>query len=129
MVFFGTSFFVLEIYTFLYCANEGSDDVVDRSTNAITRIFLIYLKFNISPVCLLVLGICVRLTNTCVPLNPKQGLLASRSSALNLLNSRMNSSEPYTFETLAVSKPQENVVQVELNRPEKRNAMNKTFWR
>ena len=81
------------------------------------------------PVCFLVLGICVRLTNTCVQLKPKQGLLASRSSALNLLNSRMNSSEPYTFETLAVSKPQEHVVQVELNRPEKRNAMNKTFWR
>ena len=96
---------------------------------AITGVFLIYLKFNVSPVCLLVLGICVRLTNTCVPLKPKQGFLASRSSALNLLNSRMNSSEPYTFETLAVSKPQEHVVQVELNRPEKRNAMNKTFWR
>lgn len=76
-----------------------------------------------------VLGICVRLSNTCVQLKPKQGLLASQSSALNLLNSRMNSSEPYTFETLAVSKPQEHVVQVELNRPEKRNAMNKTFWR
>ena len=25
-------FFVLEIFTFLYYANEGSDDVIDRST-------------------------------------------------------------------------------------------------
>ncbi|KAJ7357768.1 Putative enoyl CoA hydratase [Desmophyllum pertusum] len=67
-----------------------------------------------------VLGICVRLANTCPSLKPKQALLAS---------SRMNSTGSYTFETLAVSKPQEHVVQVELNRPEKRNAMNKTFWR
>ena len=29
---FGISFFVLEIFTFLYYANEGSDDVIDRST-------------------------------------------------------------------------------------------------
>ena len=27
---FGISFFVLEIFTFLYYANEGSDDVIDR---------------------------------------------------------------------------------------------------
>ena len=30
--FFGISFFVLEIFRFLYYANEGSDDVIDRST-------------------------------------------------------------------------------------------------
>ena len=29
---FGISFFVLEIFTFLCYANEGSDDVIDRST-------------------------------------------------------------------------------------------------
>ena len=32
---FGISFFVLEIFTFLYYANEGSDDVIDRSTKTI----------------------------------------------------------------------------------------------
>ena len=29
---FGISFFVLEIFTFLYYANEESDDVIGRST-------------------------------------------------------------------------------------------------
>ena len=28
-------FFVLEIFTFLYYANEGRDDVIDRSTKAV----------------------------------------------------------------------------------------------
>ena len=32
---FGISFFVLEIFTFLYYANEESDDVTDRSTKMI----------------------------------------------------------------------------------------------
>jgi len=41
----------------------------------------------------------------------------------------MNSTGSYSFETLAVSKPHEHVIHVELNRPEKRNAMNKAFWR
>ena len=36
-------FFVLEIFTFLYYANEGSDDVIDRSTKTIK-----YLIKNIS---------------------------------------------------------------------------------
>ncbi|XP_013416113.1 delta(3,5)-Delta(2,4)-dienoyl-CoA isomerase, mitochondrial [Lingula anatina] len=35
----------------------------------------------------------------------------------------------YSFETLKVTKPREYVLQVELNRPEKRNAMNAAFWR
>ena len=34
---FGISFFVLEILTFLYYANEGSDDVIDRSTRTVQR--------------------------------------------------------------------------------------------
>ena len=34
---FAISFFVLEIFTFLYYANEGSDDVVDRSTKTVQR--------------------------------------------------------------------------------------------
>ena len=32
---FGISFFVLEIFRVLYYANEGSDDVIDRSTKTI----------------------------------------------------------------------------------------------
>jgi len=35
----------------------------------------------------------------------------------------------YKFETLAVTEPSQFVYHVEINRPEKRNAMNKTFWR
>lgn len=33
------------------------------------------------------------------------------------------------YETLVLSSPEEHVVQVEFNRPEKRNAMNKTFFK
>ena len=33
------------------------------------------------------------------------------------------------YETLLLSRPKDNVIQVELNRPDKRNAMNKSFWR
>uniref|UniRef100_A0A3P9MNC3 Enoyl CoA hydratase 1, peroxisomal n=1 Tax=Oryzias latipes TaxID=8090 RepID=A0A3P9MNC3_ORYLA len=36
---------------------------------------------------------------------------------------------PAPFTTLAVSRPTEAVTHVELHRPEKRNAMNKAFWR
>ena len=32
---FGISSFVFEIFTFLYYANEGSDDVIDRSTKTV----------------------------------------------------------------------------------------------
>ncbi|XP_077336470.1 delta(3,5)-Delta(2,4)-dienoyl-CoA isomerase, mitochondrial isoform X2 [Lithobates pipiens] len=35
----------------------------------------------------------------------------------------------YDYETLKVTTPKENIFHVELNRPEKRNAMNKAFWR
>eukprot|EP00058_Branchiostoma_floridae_P019058 XP_002604547.1 hypothetical protein BRAFLDRAFT_58778 [Branchiostoma floridae] len=35
----------------------------------------------------------------------------------------------YQFESLAVTRPRDHVMQVELNRPEKRNAMNRAFWR
>lgn len=57
---------------------------------------------------------------------------ASRSSpAVKLTACRAMSSEApkYNFETLNVTKPKENVLQVELNRPDKRNAMNQAFWR
>ena len=32
---FGISFFVLEVFVFLYYANEESDDVIDRSTSTV----------------------------------------------------------------------------------------------
>ena len=35
----------------------------------------------------------------------------------------------YEYETLAVSQPREWVTEVRLNRPEKSNAMNQTFWK
>ena len=35
----------------------------------------------------------------------------------------------YSFKALQVTRPRDYVVQVELNRPEKRNAMNTDFWR
>ena len=35
----------------------------------------------------------------------------------------------YQFETLKVTSPQDNILHVELNRPEKRNAMNMVFFR
>ncbi|XP_038641948.1 delta(3,5)-Delta(2,4)-dienoyl-CoA isomerase, mitochondrial isoform X2 [Scyliorhinus canicula] len=38
-------------------------------------------------------------------------------------------SPSYDFETLRVSQARDSVLHVELNRPEKRNAMNKTLWR
>ena len=37
--------------------------------------------------------------------------------------------ENYNFETLKVTRPKDFVLHVELNRPEKRNAMNTAFWR
>lgn len=70
----------------------------------------------------------MHLKNICTALKPRQALLASQISVLNV-NKRMNSTDAYSFETLAVTKPQEHVIQVELNRPDERNAMNKTFWR
>ncbi|XP_041354116.1 delta(3,5)-Delta(2,4)-dienoyl-CoA isomerase, mitochondrial-like isoform X2 [Gigantopelta aegis] len=41
----------------------------------------------------------------------------------------MCSAETPKFETLQLTRPREFVVQVELSRPEKRNAMNTAFWR
>ncbi|XP_043913233.1 delta(3,5)-Delta(2,4)-dienoyl-CoA isomerase, mitochondrial isoform X4 [Protopterus annectens] len=41
----------------------------------------------------------------------------------------MSSLASYNYETLKVSQPKENILHVELNRPEKRNALNRAFWR
>ena len=35
MISFMDLFFILEIFTFLYFANEGSDDVIDRFTKTV----------------------------------------------------------------------------------------------
>ncbi|CAI9553079.1 unnamed protein product [Staurois parvus] len=35
----------------------------------------------------------------------------------------------YSYETLKVTAPRDHIFHVEINRPEKRNAMNKAFWR
>ncbi|KAL3204903.1 hypothetical protein MRX96_041044 [Rhipicephalus microplus] len=40
----------------------------------------------------------------------------------------MSDSGNYSYETLLVSKPSEHVFQVEMNRPDKLNAMNAAFW-
>ncbi|KAK6183549.1 hypothetical protein SNE40_011008 [Patella caerulea] len=50
------------------------------------------------------------------------------SPIMSNITKRLCSSSTYNFETLKVTKPRENVIQVELNRPQKRNAMNKAFW-
>ncbi len=45
------------------------------------------------------------------------------------LIARAMSAASYNFETLKVTRPKEFVVQVEVNRPDKRNAQNATFYR
>jgi len=42
---------------------------------------------------------------------------------------RTITSSAYKFETLNVTELSEFVYHVEINRPDKRNAMDKTFWR
>ncbi|CAN9493040.1 unnamed protein product [Ophioblennius macclurei] len=46
---------------------------------------------------------------------------------LRAMSSSAGATPPYT--TLAVSRPSQAVTHVEIHRPEKRNAMNKAFWR
>ncbi|CAK6981525.1 delta(3%2C5)-Delta(2,4)-dienoyl-CoA isomerase, mitochondrial isoform X1 [Scomber scombrus] len=48
-------------------------------------------------------------------------------AAVRAMSSSGGPTPPYT--TLAISHPTESVTHVELHRPEKRNAMNKAFWR
>ena len=42
---------------------------------------------------------------------------------------QMSSLLNYDFETLELTQPRDHVYQVNINRPEKRNAMNQTFWK
>ncbi|XP_061575816.1 delta(3,5)-Delta(2,4)-dienoyl-CoA isomerase, mitochondrial isoform X1 [Cololabis saira] len=58
---------------------------------------------------------------------PTCGRLWLRSqAAVRIMSSSGGSTSPYT--SLAISRPAESITHVELNRPEKRNAMNKAFW-
>jgi len=52
----------------------------------------------------------------------------SCSSSSSPFSSSSSLSSKYDYETLLVSSPSPFVLQVSLNRPEKLNAMNKTFW-
>uniref|UniRef100_A0A8C2WVG6 Delta(3,5)-Delta(2,4)-dienoyl-CoA isomerase, mitochondrial n=1 Tax=Cyclopterus lumpus TaxID=8103 RepID=A0A8C2WVG6_CYCLU len=47
-------------------------------------------------------------------------------AAVRAMSSSGGAVSPYT--TLSISHPAESITQVELNRPEKRNAMNRAFW-
>jgi len=53
----------------------------------------------------------------------------SRQNAPSVCARTMSSLADYKYETLNVSSPNEYVYQVEINRPEKLNAMNRAFWR
>ncbi|KAG9478236.1 hypothetical protein GDO78_013306 [Eleutherodactylus coqui] len=53
-----------------------------------------------------------------------------RKVALGLRNMSSEAGlSSYSYETLKVTAPADHVFHVEINRPEKRNAMNKAFWR
>ncbi|KAM6987953.1 delta(3,5)-Delta(2,4)-dienoyl-CoA isomerase, mitochondrial [Tautogolabrus adspersus] len=56
-----------------------------------------------------------------------RGLWLPGQAAVRAMSSSSSPGSPYT--TLAISHPAESITHVELNRPEKRNAMNKAFWR
>lgn len=68
------------------------------------------------------LNICVKLVNS------TSFILRKNKTALNSIY-RTASTMETSYETLRLSKPADFVCQVELNRPDKRNAMNPTFWR
>lgn len=57
-----------------------------------------------------------------------QGLTRIRPT-LTSIRTMAAAAEGYSFETLAVSSPRENVYLVQLNRPDKLNAMNETMWK
>ncbi|KAM9853676.1 delta(3,5)-Delta(2,4)-dienoyl-CoA isomerase, mitochondrial [Aulostomus maculatus] len=56
-----------------------------------------------------------------------RGLRLLSQTVVRAMSSSAGPSPPYT--TLAISRPAESITHVELHRPEKRNAMNKAFWR
>jgi len=58
----------------------------------------------------------------------KNGFSVMKRSFPSIIQRAM-SATTYQFESLKVTQQQEFVTHVEINRPEKRNAMNKAFWR
>ncbi|XP_072040135.1 delta(3,5)-Delta(2,4)-dienoyl-CoA isomerase, mitochondrial-like isoform X1 [Amphiura filiformis] len=54
---------------------------------------------------------------------------AHNISVISTSRGMASDASSYQFETLKVTTPQENILHVELNRPEKRNAMNMVFFR
>ncbi|XP_073340121.1 delta(3,5)-Delta(2,4)-dienoyl-CoA isomerase, mitochondrial isoform X1 [Pagrus major] len=59
-------------------------------------------------------------------LSTYRGLWLPGQVAVRAMSSSAGADSPYT--SLAISQPAEFITHVELNRPEKRNAMNKAFW-
>ncbi|KAG7158833.1 Delta(3 5)-Delta(2 4)-dienoyl-CoA isomerase-like [Homarus americanus] len=57
------------------------------------------------------------------------GLLRMRPAVLSIRTMSSPPTDGYSYETLAVSVPKENVFHVQLNRPDKLNALNKVLWR
>lgn len=55
-----------------------------------------------------------------------RGLWLPSQAAVRAMSSSSSSGSPYT--SLAISHPEKSITHVELNRPEKLNAMNKAFW-
>ncbi|XP_051813538.1 delta(3,5)-Delta(2,4)-dienoyl-CoA isomerase, mitochondrial-like isoform X1 [Acanthochromis polyacanthus] len=68
------------------------------------------------------LSVCVRSA-----LNTYRGLWLPAQAAVRAMSSSGGPTSPYT--SLAISRPAESITHVELHRPEKRNSMNKAFWR
>lgn len=50
------------------------------------------------------------------------------SHSFQVLNRAMSSTSNYQYETLSVTSDQDHVLHVQLNRPDRLNAMNKIFW-
>lgn len=70
----------------------------------------------------------------CLPLLPELLFLALRqprslSTGGAAVRSEGVTAPEYSYTTLAVSQPRQWVVEVRLNRPDKRNAMNQAFWK
>ena len=61
-------------------------------------------------------------------LRPLRSHLVTPQTKLKFAAAMATESLP-KYETLLLSRPKDYVIQVELNRPDKRNAMNKSFWR
>lgn len=63
----------------------------------------------------------------CVCVPSDRGLWLPAQVAVRAMSSSGGPTSPYT--SLAISRPAESITHVELHRPEKRNAMNRAFWR